>query len=360
MPRVVYLSPAQCVISTDKSVMAADGVEVCTVTITAYQTREDGNGEPVPMAGLPASAFTLIVTPSTGVTITQPTGSANAFGTITCSFVSTNAATVALTATVLGETGIDGASVEVGGGAPVDPPEGDPFFTENFTGLAFNNANGFVWGSTNRTSVVNFDGHNCLRFRFPADSEGTTPIAEQRFNMGREVSEIWIEFYIHLPSNYIHRLGSPSNNKFLRLWGNSYNSRSKVGASTIVNGGGATSNYGHEWTRVGSSGMGFNGSSQPKVDYGDAAAMINTWTRVRMHFRHESAPSANDALFETKFGNNAALSQSGGQDNATVYGPTPFWNQGYLLGWANSGYVEETIIHIRDIAFYDTNPGWTF
>ena len=35
-----------------------------------------------------------------------------------------------------------------------------------------------------------------------------------------------------------------------------------------------------------------------------------------------------------------------------------YLNQGYLLGWANSGFDKDTHIFIDDVRFYDTDPGW--
>jgi hypothetical protein len=45
-------------------------------------------------------------------------------------------------------------------------------------------------------------------------------------------------------------------------------------------------------------------------------------------------------------------------------GGNNFVRNGYFMGWANSGYTDETFFHIRGGAdgpkFYDTDPEWTF
>ena len=211
--RVVTLSPAQTQISTDKSFIAADGTESCRVSVTVKNT-DQTSGEPNPMSGLAASNVVLAVTPSTGVTITQPTGLANASGNVSGSFVSTNAASVSVTATILGQAVTSGSPVVVGGGsAPVDPPSGDPFFEDDFAGGVRNNDNGFTWGSGGtRVTVQSFDGFNCLRFRFGPNASGADSTAEQRFNMGRDLSELGLEYYIHIPSTFALRNDPPANN----------------------------------------------------------------------------------------------------------------------------------------------------
>jgi hypothetical protein len=222
--RVVSVSAGQSQISTDITNPAADGVAVTTVSVTVKNTDNTG-GEPNAMSGLRGSAVVLAVTPSTGVTITQPIGTANASGAVTGSFVSTNAATVSVTATVLGQAVTGGATVVVGGGDPAPPDPGDPFFSDDFAGAQRNNANGFTWSSAGgRVTVVTFDGGNCLRFRYGPDASGSDSSAEQRFNMGQDLSEVWIEYNLHIPSNFALRNDSPANNKFLSLWPTNYSS----------------------------------------------------------------------------------------------------------------------------------------
>ena len=70
------MSAAQSQISVDKTTPAADGVEVTTVYVAVQQDREDANWNALPVSQFAASNVTVTATPSTGVTITQPTGTA--------------------------------------------------------------------------------------------------------------------------------------------------------------------------------------------------------------------------------------------------------------------------------------------
>lgn len=369
MPRVITLQAGQSVISTDKSVMDADGVEVCTVTVTALQDVNNADGDPLPFGpGIAASEVVLAVTPSTGVTITQPTGTISETGVVTGSFVSTNATTVTVSATVRG-VAVTGTATVVVGGAVVPPTPGDPFFADSFAGPGFNNADGFVWGSANGSvTPVSFDGHNCIRFRYGPNAAGVTDTAEKRFNMGRQLAAVWIEFYLHLPSNYLHRYRG--NNKFIRLWGDSYGSLSKVGASTyevtgMVSGESSpSSRFYTEHVLYTTTGIGLGGSYNPGPDgFGanaDPGTMLNRWTRVRMYFKAPtqigSATQSADSHVTVWFDDSKVVDFNTYKSNLDP--DDNYYQNGYLLGWANSGFTDETDLHLRDIKFYDADPGW--
>jgi hypothetical protein len=357
MPRVISVSADQSQISTDVTTLAADGVAVCTVYVTAQQDRNDAGGQSLPVSQYAASNVTISVTPSTGVTITQPTGTADEDGTVTATFVSTNAATVSVGATAFGRTVADDAVVVVGGGAPPEPDPGDPFFFDDFAGGQKNSADGFTWSTTtDRVSVVTFDGLNCLRFRFGPDADGDDSSAQQNFSMGRNLSELWLQYSIWVPTNYAHRSQSGvTNNKFFRLWGDSYGSRNKVGLSSFR---ASPSDLRFEANRPewGTSGVGvISGVATPA--YGD---VTGEWVQVRMHHKMVTA-AENDGVIELWFDGvkvmdttNLPISYVSGQ---------AYWNTGYFFGWANSGFTEETDFHIKGGVdgpkFYDTDPGWT-
>lgn len=236
---------------------------------------------------------------------------------------------------------------------------GAPFFEDDFVGTQKNNAGGFVWSGTGSTvTVQSFDGHNALRFRYGPDAPLGQSSAEQRFNMGRNITELWIEYYLWVPANYAHRYqeGQAANNKFIRFWGNSYDASNKVGASSLI----ASPSYvRYEATNKawGGSGTGFlDGGSPTEAAYG-TAGMLDAWTQVRMRFSIVSALDADDAEFDLWFDGVKLASQSGMPQQYTD--GQNYWNNGYLMGWANSGYAAETDFYIRNIKFYDTDPGWT-
>ncbi len=352
----ITIDAAAFFVSTDKTDIDSNGTDVCTVTIQAVHLV---NGEYVPLANIAANQFSIAVS-GTNNTITQPASATNANGVTTGSFVTTQAAaTKTVTVTALGTTLTQTPTVTTDGGY-VPPAPGTPFFEEDFTGTTLNNANGFVWGSltTGRTAVVSFDGYNAMRFRYGADASGSDSSAEMRFAIGQQLDEVWIEYYLHVPSNYQHRNDtSTDNNKFFRLWGYDYNRTNKVGATLYpVAGSGATDDssllYADYFNRPNTS----LGSYGPTADFGDTAGMLNTWTRVRMHYRLTSADNAADGVFKVWLGTTKVIDNT--TINATYDATYPYWDNGYFFGWSNSGFLAQTDFHVRNVKFYNTDPSW--
>jgi hypothetical protein len=233
-----------------------------------------------------------------------------------------------------------------------------PFFSDDFAGTARNNANGFTWDTSDvDVQPVTFDGYNCLRFRYGPNAIGEDSSAEQGFNLGRDLTELWIEYDLHIPANFVLRNEPQANNKFLALWGADYN----VGTTALL-----------EYEYAGST-----ASSVSKmlsladlypgqlVREGDrfratsflTAALGGTWQQVRVHYRHASGPGATDGVFEGWFG--GALQFRSRTDWVFWQtGGSNYMRNGYLMGWANSGFADETDFHIRGIKFYDSDPQW--
>jgi hypothetical protein len=300
------------------------------------------------------------------VTITQPTGLTNASGSASGSFVSTNATTVTVGATVRGVVVDGGTTVEVGGAAPPTPPEGDPFYTTSFAvagAPSGNNADGFTWNGPKNTECVTFDERTALRLRYTASLS-----AEQRFNMGRDCANLWLEYDLFVPANFEHPNDSPNNNKFLMIWNTTYGS------------GSGTWQAGYEYTRVSdtssnlrsmsskefgtnasfvtSSGLGHPDANAPFIGTG-RPLVPGTWNTLRLQFSRSSAGGATDGIIRLMVnGVMIAEMTDGPFRNLGDVGDTVLRN-GYFMGSANakpnSGDLDW---YVTDVSFYDTNPGW--
>jgi hypothetical protein len=368
--RVVTVSADQSQVSVDNTAPAANGTDVVNVSVTVKQDRDE-NGEPLGMQRYAASNVVLTVTPSTGVTITQPTGTADASGAVAGSFVSTNAATVSVGATAFGATVTGNASVVVGGGAPVG---GGLIFTDTFAGGVKTNDNGFTWNST--TSAVSVQlapdasGDYALRFRFGPDPEAPDPdsdsSAEQRFNIGQQLSELWLEYYVWVPVGFALRSQAQANNKFLALWPLNY---STIGDTYVV------TEYDRNGTDTSVSRMlGYGDmfyADGTVIRGGDAVATSNfisaaregEWSRIRVHYKLASGPGETDGVYEGWLGT-TLMWRSRTDWVFWSTGGNNYVQNGYFFGWANSGFAAETDFYIRGGTngpkFYDTDPGWTF
>lgn len=374
MARIASVDPTQSQISTNKSAIATDGVESCTVFVTAKQNRLDANNEAMPFGqGLAASDVVITVTPSTGVTITQPTGTVNNGGAVTGSFVSTSAATVSVNATVRGQVLTSGAAtVVVGGGAPPEPDEGDPFFEETFAGNQLNNADGFTWGGGKNTSVVTFDAAPALRFRY--DPASGSPNAEHRFNLGRDCPHLWLEYQIYIPANFSHANDSPSNNKFAMFWRDTYSDVAggtwRVGfefqtTSTRTpdsNIRAMSSRWNlNSWTSSNSTGDYLPTGQNAKFISSTGPLTIDAWNTVRIELAAASNQSSSDGIQRMWINGTLFVEITTGKfwnfDTATDPVDCHIRN-GYFMGTANSDYPELTDFHLRGFKFYNTDPGW--
>ena len=261
-----------------------------------------------------------------------------------------------------------------------------PFFQDNFDNGAKTNLNGFRWTDASAVAVTDanaFSGNHALQFRFGPNAVGKDAWAEQRFDMGKYLNEVWIEYMLFVPSNFMHRNDGPSNNKFLRLWRDSYanaNTQS-VGMEfdpTVAKGLSGPVSAIRPMAKIGkadTTGMpiatlgafkagnrGPDGKTKIKslIAIGPTHPIaLGKWTRIRFHFKLSSARLKSDGVYQM-WANDSLLVNAQNQ---------PFWNarsvpadasfrNGYLLGWANSGFTDRTLLFIDDVKFYDSNPNW--
>ncbi len=242
------------------------------------------------------------------------------------------------------------------------PPTGGtgaaPFFSDDFESGKLRDANGFHWAGGHDTRVHNdrgYSGSHAMRFTYKATPVGKDATSEQRFDLGRNVHELWLEYYLFVPTNFFVRKDLPANNKFIMLF-----AESNVGANLLV---------GTEFERIndtanlarvlakidGNSAGGIRKDAFMSREF-LTPSMRGTWQRVRIHFRRSSGPTSLDGVYEAWFGNTLkwrtqkwAMWTSDGNN---------YLRNGYLMGWANSGYSEETVFYIDDFKAYDKNPGW--
>lgn len=248
-----------------------------------------------------------------------------------------------------------------GGGAPAGAT---PFFSDNFAGGQRNPANGFTWGGTSsRVAPVSFDGSDCLRFRYGPDAVGVDSSAEQRFSMGRNLTELWIEYDLHIPSNFSLRDDPPANNKFLALWTADYSTDGQLNAVLEYERNGTDSSLARSVAISESHAAGLASNAGDRVFSSSfiSAAKRNQWFTVRVHFRVASGTGQTNGVFEVMMGSELVWrSRSDYVWYPTNGAGSAYIANGYLLGYANSGFTDQTDFHLRTIKFYDQNPGWVF
>jgi len=223
----------------------------------------------------------------------------------------------------------------------------------------FENELASFWGSTPWTGISDEfpkDGNYSLRFQFNGVPEGEDSWAEARFDLGDEYTELSIKFDLYIPSNYEHRAHNAgqgwTNNKFFRLWKDAYDDSEKVGASMwneFDNGSSQTGNNTYN-SRLSLDYRVTTGTSSTNLteDFIAQANDLGQWMSIVIYIK---APTDTTDT-EFRFYKNGQLFLEDTFNNNWEPG-TQGYQKGYLLGWANSGFTEETILYIDNVAFYD-------
>jgi hypothetical protein len=269
--------------------------------------------------------------------------------------------------------GGSGAGTNAGGSAgstsQCPEPAGTPLLADSFESgdMSATNPDGFKWGKNNRTSVVTathavwnngsinnpignaqdwtpFDGAHSLRFRYPA----LDAWSEQRFKLGGAYPEIWIRYWLRVPLNFVHEnvTGGAGNNKFFALWMDGYSQHGE-GPTIVWNfwpqpEGGSYFTYSLSQEPTG-----------PKGHHGKYADFIRSpedrgrWMQVVLYAKMSSTPTSTDG--ESRIWRRwqdgcdfTPISETLGRSFVAPAGGPNGWAAGYIMGWANSGYVEDT------------------
>lgn len=226
---------------------------------------------------------------------------------------------------------------------------GTPIFSDDFeTGDLSHTEGGFSWGATSGDVTVSnvnpIDGTYSLRFSWPGGS-----IAEIRYNLGDDYSEVWIRYRLRIPSDYFHTNITVDNNKFLRLWEGtgSTSANLKVGFSLRGTGSDGESVITTEWRTTGSMNE-WDYSTSPLISTGDFGNVIEVVTRCK------TDSGAGDAAMQV-WKNGSLISSITDLSN---YQSDPLLNvftSGYTLGAATSTLTNPTVFHLDGFKFNDSD-----
>jgi len=264
--------------------------------------------------------------------------------------------------------------------APTPEPEGPPpptapglaFFEDSFDNGQHGSANGFSWSRPGRVTVSDeraYSGRYALRFPFGPNDPGKDASAEQRFDIGRYMSELAVEYMLYVPLNYRHRDDRPANNKLIMLWRDVY--------SDML---GGTWQFGVEFQRrddrssnarvmarrwdlnsITDNGPWPEGTPSRNFPLiGDEGPLkIGAWNRVRIYAKTASSYGTADGILKLWVNDALLFSTSTGRfSNYYALPADVALRRGYLMGWSNSGYSELTVFYIDDFRLFSGNPGW--
>lgn len=205
--------------------------------------------------------------------------------------------------------------------------------------------NGVRWtdavSGTRPTTARAKTGAWALEFRYLA----ATHFQEQRISFGAPYKELWIKYDLYVPANYVQYPGDQgSNNKFFAIFSNSNSFYCNFSTYPDGNGG---SNIGIHYFN--------NGAERPYLLRQDAlwrAADLGKWHRIVLHFKAASTTSAADGQQEVWKDGALVLSNTSLANGGTAGGN--HIEAAYFLGWANTGYSQETVFYIDDVEISTT------
>lgn len=242
--------------------------------------------------------------------------------------------------------------------------------------LSTTNSAGFDWASPNRTSLVTggpgenevvypnkIEVHNdqdwtakngdiSMRFRYPAGEH----MAEQRFDMGGAYPELWVAYWLRVPTNYIHGTGggSTTNQKFAAFWTVEYDvtddpncvlsfypNNAKDGGSrstVVINSGGHQQSY---------------------DDFIEYPEDQGRWMHIVLRLKLSSSQGAQNGRLEWwrkwKGESNYTKLAEVTDIDWDVPSDPPGWSAGYLMGWNNGSYDENTEFLLDDFTMSTTD-----
>ena len=231
----------------------------------------------------------------------------------------------------------------------VPPGSAVLLFEDDFeTGNLSKTVNGFRWTDRANTGVSNAaarSGSYSLEFTYTTQPDGDA-MSEQRFYLGGNYRDVSVEYDILIPSNYYHRTQSgPANNKgFLYLWANTYaDPRPLVATNFWPDNSGQS--IGSVYTRPNDLGH-YMEFTAPAISTSD----VGNWMHIVVRYAYAS-PSNNDGIaqiWKTPGGGSTVqiLNKTNG---AWYHAQGTGFDNGYLLGWSNSGFDQVTRFYIDNV-----------
>jgi hypothetical protein len=251
----------------------------------------------------------------------------------------------------------------------------DPVFQDDFeTGAYARGQRGGKWQGGNSGNVHIERGGSrgsgyALSLIHRAKPPNGMSTAEQRFAFADGTPELWVEYDFFLPQNFHHRLKSKKsvNNKFLALWEENYSGLASDGetpTTQVIIEFRPMNDSKNRTGKPGDSYMYVNGNfrnSGRNRRFGSALnaftdAERGRWNRIRVHVRLATDDNTNDGLVEVHINDRKLISET--QLPLPSKRSGHYIRHGYLLGWSNSGYDNDTHFKIDNVRFYASDPSW--
>ena len=345
-------------------------VSITSVSVPAQLTRLAISPKTVTVNAGATQQFAATANWSTGATTLPPVTYSATGGSVTSAGLYTAPSTGGTYRVIVAHSGgtlRDTATVTVTGtgtGTDATGPTGTStarvLFSDGFESGGFGTtANGIRWTSTPwvfASTVFPRAGARSAQLRQGDSKHG----GELRFGGLAQLSEVYLQFYLYQPNGQESpSIGSAvqvpvdgENDKFFRLWSGAYGTTAfKYGASTWGSSGVGmlgtefTANFGDRVVGMGEGGSGYRQS--PKYPTIGSPSLLGRWVRVRIRAKVATAAN-NDGVIQIWLDDAQAINKT----NLPSYawnGVGNYFEAGYLLGWANSGFKPGVNMYVDDV-----------
>jgi hypothetical protein len=200
------------------------------------------------------------------------------------------------------------------------------------------------------TSVIARTGTRSARFK-QGIPDGDGDWAELRFGGMPNLTEVFLQFYLFMPKGNESPFVGPkvaaangANDKFFRLFAETYAQPPEIGASTW--GGMLGREYFYSYDNGTVLGMGEGEAPYPPKYALFTDANMGRWVRVRIRGKVSGADNRSGVI--QVWIDDALAINSTALHNYPPGGARNYYVNGYLLGWANSGFLPGQKMYIDD------------
>ncbi len=247
------------------------------------------------------------------------------------------------------------------------PASGAVFFSDGFedgTATATDPISGAGWigpscdsgdsWAVNNNNVNSGNYSLALTFGGSIDTDDDAA-CEQHFDLNDEMDEVYVRFYVYFPSNYaLRETPGTENTKLFYLWGNSYTEdMNKTGiefeADLILR---------YKAKIVGAPNIPSCSGLTGYIDNIESYSFADnrgSWMSIEYHIRRDTG--SGDGVLQLWVDGNLEINVQDVSWAGAPCGVSEFFRHGYLMGWSNSGFDEDTTVYIDDVVFSDEYIG---
>jgi len=191
-------------------------------------------------------------------------------------------------------------------------------------------------------------GEHSLMLRYNPGKHWT----EQRFSWSEPQPEIWMSFWLRVPTNYSHpEVDGADNQKLFRIWMDGYGNKGE--GSTVGTGFRGDGNGGsYFFVKVNKGDYQSTSHDIGKVPFITIPGDRGKWMHFVVHVKSESSANADDGLLEIwrKWEGDSDYTQTHNLQNQPIKlsSKVKGFAAGYLMGYANAAYPVTTEFLVDD------------